>query len=79
MKDFFSIDLFSKLFAFFIGGGRVYDSEALSLFLIDAGVVKRMNIKFKLGNWSKRVHEGPCSEADTSQFCFSLKRWVQAS
>ena len=69
MKYFFSIPLFLKLFPFFIGGGRVHDSEALSLFLIDAGVVKRMNIKFKLGNWSKRVHEGPCSEANTSQFC----------
>ena len=69
MKDFFSIALFSKLFASFIRGGRVHDSEALSLFLIDAGVVKRMNIKFKLGNWSKRVHEGPCSETNTSQFC----------
>ena len=59
MKDFFSIALFSKLFAFFIGRGRVHDSEALSLFWIDAGFVKRMNIKFKLGNWSKRVHKGP--------------------
>ena len=75
---FFSIALFSKVFAFFSGGGRVYDSEAVSLFLIDAGVVKRMNIKFKLSNWSKRVHEGPCPEANTSQFRFSLKCWVQA-
>ena len=73
IKDFFSIALFSKLLAFFIGGGRVHDSEALSLFLIDAGVVKRMNIKFKLGNWSKLVDEGPCSEANISQFRFSLK------
>ena len=78
MKDFFSIALLSKLFAFFIRGGRVHDSEALTLFLIDAGVVKRMNIKFKLGNWSQRVYEGPCSEANTSQFCFSLKCWMQA-
>ena len=78
MNDFFSIALFSKVFVFFIGEGRVYDSEALSLFLIDAGVVKRMNIKFKLGNWSQRVYEGPCSEANTSQFCFSLKCWMQA-
>ena len=79
MKDFFSIALFSKLFAFIIRGGRVHDSEALSLFLIDAGVVKRMNIKFKLRNWSERVHEGPCSEIDSSQFRFCLKCWVQAS
>ena len=79
MKDFFSIVLFLKLFAFFIGEGRVHDSEALSLYLIDAGIVKRMNIKFKLDNWSKRVHEGPCSEGYTSQFRFSLKCWVQAS
>ena len=78
MKNFFSIALFSKLLAFFIGGGNVHDSEALSLFLIDARIVKRVNIKFKLGNWSKRVHEGPCSEANTSQFRFSLKCWVQA-
>ena len=76
MKDFFSIALFSKLFAFFIGEGRVHDSEALSLFLIDAGVVKRMNIKFKLGNWSKHVHVVSCSEANTSQFRFSLKCWI---
>ena len=71
IKDFFSVVLFSKLFPFFIRGGTVHDSEALSLFMIDAGVVKRMNIKFKLGNWSKRVHVGPCSEANTSQFRFS--------
>ena len=77
MKYFFSIALLLKLFAFFIGEVRVHDSEALSLFLIDAGVVKRRNIKFKLGNWSKPVHEGPCSEANTSQFRFSLKCWVQ--
>ena len=78
MEGFFSIVLSSKLFAFNIGGGRVHDSEALSLFLIDVGVVKRMYIKFKLGNWSKRIHEGPCSEANTTQFRFSLKCWVQA-
>ena len=47
--------------------------------MIYAGVVKRMNTKFKLGNWSKRVYEGPCSEANTLQFRFSLKCWVQAS
>ena len=47
-------------------GMHNHDSEALWLFLNDAGVVKRVNIKFKLGNWSKRVHEGPCSEAYTS-------------
>ena len=76
MKDFFSIALLSKLFAFFIRGGRVHDSEALTLFLIDAGVVKRMNIKFKLGNWSKHVHVVSCSEANTSQFRFSLKCWI---
>ena len=79
MKDFFSIALFTKLFLFLIGVGRVYDSEALTLFLIHAGVAKRLNIKFKLGNWSKRVHECPCSEANTSQFHFSLKCWEQAS
>ena len=73
MKDFFSIALLSKLFAFFIRGGRVHDSEALTLFLIAAGVVKRMNIKFKLGNWAKHEHGSPCSEANTSQFRFSLK------
>ena len=78
MKNFFSIALLTKLFAFFIGEGRVRYSEAALLFLIDAGVVKRMNIKFKLGNWSQRVYEGPCSEANTSQFCFSLKCWMQA-
>ena len=78
MKDFFSIDLFSNFSVFFIGGDRVHDSETLTLFLIGAGVVKRMNIKFKLGNWSKGVHKGPCSEAHTSQFHFSLKYWVQA-
>ena len=78
MKCFFSIALSSKRFAFYIGGGRVHDSEGLSLFLIDAGVVKRINIKFKLGNWSKRVHEGPCLEANTSQFRFSVRCWVQA-
>ena len=77
IKDFFTIALFSKFFPFFIGGGRVHDSEVLFLFLIDAGVVKRMNIKLKLGNWSNRVHEGPCSEANTSQFRFSLKCLVQ--
>ena len=78
MKYFFSAALFSKHFDFYIGGGTVHDWEALPLFLIDAGVVKRMNIKFKLGNWSKCVHVGPCSEANTSQFRFSLKCWVQA-
>ena len=78
MEGFFSIVLCSKLFAFYTGGGRVHDLEALSLFLIDVGVVKRMYIKFKLGNWSKRIHESPCSEANTTQFRFSLKCWVQA-
>ena len=78
MKDFFSVDLFSKHFAFYIGGGAVHNSEVLSLFLIDAGLVKRMNIKFKLRYWSKRVNVGPCSEANTSQFRFSLKCCVQA-
>ena len=79
MKDFFSIALFSKFFAFFIGWDRLHNSEALPLFLNDGGVVKRINIKFKLSNWSKHVHEGPCSEANTSQFHFSLKCWMQAS
>ena len=64
--------MFSKLLASFIRGSRVHDSEALSLFLIDVGVVKRMNIKFKLGNWFKRVHEDPYLEANISLFCFSL-------
>ena len=32
-----------------------------------------MNIKFKLGNLSKRVHVGSYLEANTSQFRFSLK------
>ena len=72
IKDFFSSVLFSKLLASFIRGSRVHDSEALSLFLIDVGVVKRMNIKFKLGNWFKRVHEDPYLEANISLFCFSL-------
>ena len=44
-----------------MGGGRVHNSEALSLFLIDAGVVKRVIIKFKLGNRSNRVDEVACS------------------
>ena len=70
MEDFFSIALPSKLFAFYIGGGRVHDSKALSLFLIDVGVVKRIYIKFKLGNWSKRIHEGPCSEANNHNSAF---------
>ena len=35
MKDIFSVALFSKNFAFYIGGGTVHDSEALSLFLIE--------------------------------------------
>ena len=62
MKDFFSIVLFLKLFAFFIGGVESMVQKSVSLFLIDAGVVKRMNNKFKLDNWFKRVHEGPNSE-----------------
>ena len=69
MKYFFSVALFLKLFGFFIGGSRVHDSEALPLFLIDAGVVKRMNIKLELGyNWSKRVNESPCSEGNNSVY-----------
>ena len=79
MEDFFSIALFSKLFAFFIGGGIVHDSVALSIFFIYAEVLKRKNIKFKLGNLSKRVHEGLCWEANISQFRFSLKCWMQTS
>ena len=78
MKDFFAIALLSKLFCFLHRRGRVHNSEALSLFWINVRVVKLVNIKFKLGNWSKRVHVGPCSEANTSQFRFSIKFWVQA-
>ena len=63
-KNIFSIILLLKLFVFFIGVGRVHDLEALSLFLIDTGVVKCMDIKFKHGSWSKRVHEGHYSEAN---------------
>ena len=62
MKDYFSIVLFLKLFAFFNRGGRFHDSEALFLFLDDAGVVKHVNNKFKLSNWFKRIHKGLNSE-----------------
>ena len=62
MKDFFSIVLFLKLFAFFIGGLESMVQKSVSLFLIDAGVVKCMNNKIKLDNWFKRVHKGPNAE-----------------
>ena len=68
---------FQNFFLFSLEGVESMIQKYCSYFLIDAGVVKRMNIKLKLGNWSNRVHEGPCSEANTSQFRFSLKCWVQ--
>ena len=40
---------------------------------LDKSFVKRIWIILRLGNWSIPEHEGPCSEAKTSQFLRSLK------
>ena len=40
---------------------------------LDKSFVKRIRIILRLGSWSIMEHEGPCSEAKTSQFLCSLK------
>ena len=40
---------------------------------LDKSFVKRIWVILRLGSWSILEHEGPCSEAKTSQFLCSLK------